>query len=614
MANRLTPVKRVALLAVAATAVVAVSVGLVSSRATAASPSPASGKVVLKIGWMESPDNMNPFLGWSNNVYEIYGDEYLRFVGRDTKTLKPDSKGVAKSWQVSSDGLTWTFQINQGITWHDGQPLTADDVAFTFNYIVDNDMPILGTATKNIKKAVVVDPYTVKLICTRPKANMLQAWMIVLPKHIWSKLSPQYAGSKFQNPPPVVGNGPWQVVDWKRNGFVRLVANKQFYLGPPKIDEVIFVFYETADAMVEDLKSGNLDAAYTFPPAQYEPLKNTPGVAVEQYTWFNWDYLAFNCYAGKSHGHPVLRDPRFRVALEYAVDRDQLVNVAYNGYAIPGYTFMPPNNWKDPDYSWQPPDGVRRDFDLAKANQLLDAAGYRDTNGDGIREYKGKDITLRLWASSSTPEEQRAAKLIAGWLRQVGVGTKLATYDDGVYYARIWNYDGDTFAPDFDIYVWGWDGYFDAGQTLDCFTSAQIEYNNELAWSNTEFDRLDEVQNTTLDPYKRAEVIKQMQQVMYQDAPVIVLAHPFKLGAYRTDKWQGWERANYGTGPAFAGQINPWAYYTMQPKAATATGGGTSSSWIVAIVVAAIVAAVAAYFVVWRRRRAHAEEEQGPAR
>ena len=105
-----------------------------------------------------------------------------------------------------------------------------------------------------------------------------------------------------------------------------------------------------------------------------------------------------------------------------------------------------------------------------------------------------------------------------------------------------------------------------------------------------------------------------MQQVMYQDAPVIVLAHPFKLGAYRTDKWQGWERANYGTGPAFAGQINPWAYYTMQPKAATATGGGTSSSWIVAIVVAAIVAAVAAYFVVWRRRRAHAEEEQGPAR
>jgi peptide/nickel transport system substrate-binding protein len=609
MTNRWTGVRRAALLFGAAAVLAAMIGGLVSSRATAASPSPASGKTVLKIGWMESPDNMNPFIGWSNNVYEIYGDEYLRFVERDTKTLKPDDKGVAKSWEVSPDGLTWTFKINQGITWHDGQPLTADDVAFTFNYVVDNDMPILGTATRFIKKAVVVDPYTVKIICSQPKANMLYAWMIVLPKHIWSKLSPQYAGTKFQNPPPVIGNGPWQVVDWKRNGFVRLVARKDFYLGPPKIDEVLFIAYQNSDSMVEDFKSGNLDAAYEIPGAQYEPLKKTAGVALEKYTWFNWDYLAFNCYTGKSHGNPVLRDQRFRAALEYAVDRKQIVDVAYNGYALPGYTFMPPGDWKDPDYSWQPPDGVRRDFDIAKANQLLDAAGYRDTNGDGIREYKGKDITLRFWSNNASPASQRASKLIAGWFRQVGVGTTLATYDDGVYFARIWNYDGNKFAPDFDIYLWSWDGYFDAGQTLDCFTTAQIEYNNELAWSNTEFDRLDAVQNRTIDAYKRAEVIKQMQQVMYQDAPVIVITHPYKLGAYRTDKWQGWEVSNYGTGPVFAGQINPWAYYNLQPKTATVSGGGTSSTWIVAIVVAAIVVAVAAFFLVRRGRRGRAEEE-----
>ena len=106
---------------------------------------------------------------------------------------------------------------------------------------------------------------------------------------------------------------------------------------------------------------------------------------------------------------------------------------------------------------------------------------------------------LRLWANNASPESQRASKLIAGWFRQVGVGTRLAVYDDGVYFARVWNYDGNTFAPDFDMYLWQWDGYFDAGQTLDCFTTAQIEYNNELAWSNAEFDRLDAVQNRTLD-------------------------------------------------------------------------------------------------------------------
>jgi peptide/nickel transport system substrate-binding protein len=612
--ERTTMARRVILLVAAAAAAAAVIGGIVSSHATAASPTPATsasagaGKVV-KIGWMEPPDNMNPFIGWSNTVYEIYTNEYLRFVGRDTETLKPDDKGVAKSWEISPDGLTWTFKINQGITWHDGTPVTAEDVAFTFNYIVDNDMPLLNTATKDVKKAVVVDPYTVQIICSKPKANMTQAWLVILPKHIWSKLDPQFAATKFQNPPPIIGDGPWQVVSWKKNDFVRLVAYKDYYLGPPKIDGVVFITYQNADSMVEDLKAGNIDGAYLVPEAQFESLKNTPGITADKYTFFNWDYLAFNCYTGKSHGNPVLRDQRFRSALEYAINRQQVVDVAYYGYAIPGYTFLPPDNWHDPDYSWQPPDGVRRDFDLAKANELLDAAGYK-MGPNGVRLDKhGKPIVLRLWATNASADSQRASKLIAGWFGDVGIKIKLAVYDDGVYYDRIWNYDGNTFAPDFDMYLWYWDGYFDPGQTLDCFSTAQIENNNELAWSNAEFDRLDGVQSSTMDPNQRAEVIKQMQQVMYEDCPVIVLTHPYKLEAYRTDKWTGWERANYGTGPAFAGQINPWAYYNMEPKTATASGGGSSSAWIVAVVVAAIVAAVVAFVLVRRSRRSAAEEE-----
>jgi peptide/nickel transport system substrate-binding protein len=359
--------------------------------------------------------------------------------------------------------------------------------------------------------------------------------------------------------------------------------------------------------MVEDLKAGSLDAAYMFPAAQYEPLKNTPGVTVIKYTWFNWDYLAFNCYTGKSHGNPVLRDQRFRAALEYAIDRKHIVNVAYYGYALPGYTFLPPGDWKDPDYSWQPPAGTRRDFDLAKANQLLDEAGYKmGPNGTRL-DKRGKPIVLRLWATNASPESQRAAKLIAGWFRQVGVGTKLAVYDDGVYYARIWNYDGDTFVPDFDLYLWSWDGYFDAGQNFSCFTTSQIENNNEFAWSNKEFDRLDELQNRIIDPNQRAAVIKQMQQVMYQDSPCIVLTHPYKLAAYRTDKWMGWQRANYDTGAAFAGAFGPYLYENLEPRTAAAAGG-TSSTWIAVIVVAAVAAAAVAFFLVIRGRRRRAEE------
>jgi len=618
MTIRRTRAWRAALFAAAAAATIAVTVGIISSRATAASPTPAAsapaeaGKVVLKIGFMEPIDNMNPFIGWSNTVYELYYLEYLRLGGRDVETMQPaPGQGVFKSWEVSPDGLTWTCHLNEGITWHDGEPVTAEDVAFTINYIIDNDISTFTTATQYIKKAVVVDPHTVQIICTRPKANLLSATLFVLPKHIWSKISSEDAVSKFQNTPPVIGDGPFQVVEWKRNDYVRLVANKDFHVGsvgPPKIDELLFMQYQNADTMIEDLKAGNLDAAYMVPPAQFESLENTPGVATAKYTWFNWDYLGFNCYTGKSRGNPVLRDRRFRVALEYAIDREKIVDTAYYGYAIPGYTFLPPGNYRDPDYSWQPPDGVRRDFDPARASQLLDEAGY-EMGPNGIRlDEHGKPIVLRLWATTSSSQGQHAAKLIAGWFRQVGVGTKLAVYDDGVYYDAIWAYEGDTFVPDFDMYLWSWDGYHDAGQNFTCFTTSQIENNNEFAWSNKEFDRLDEVQMTTLDPNQRAEVVRQEQQVMYEDAPCIVLAHPYKLEAYRTDKWTGWQRARYGTGPAFVSGNTPYIYQNIEPRTAAESGGGPSSALTLTIVVVAAVAVVA-ILLVRRARRAHAEEE-----
>jgi len=608
--------RRVILFIGAAAAAAALAGGIISSRATAASPTPAasapaeSGKVVLKIGVMEALDSLNPFIGWTTISYELFHLDYLKLVGRDTETLQPTpGQGLAESWELSPDGLTWTFHLNEDLTWHDGLPVTAEDVAFTINYIIDNEMSAFTLATQYIEKAVVVDPYTVQVICTQPKANLLGVTLWVFPEHIWSKISPEDAATRFENPPPVIGDGPFQVVEWKRNDYIRLVANKDFHVGsvgPAKIDELLFVQYQNADTMVEDLKAGNLDAAYPIPPAQFESLENTPGVAVAKYPQFNWAYLAFNCYTGKSRGNPVLLDQRFRVALEYAIDRERIVDVAYQGYAIPGYTFLPPGQWKDPDYSWQPPDGVRRDFDLARASQLLDEAGY-EMGPDGIRlDKQGKPIVLRLWSATPYAAEQAAAKLIAGWFRKVGVGTELSVVDEGVYYDAIWNYEGDTFVPDFDMYLWSWEGYTEVGQNFTSFTTSQIETNNEFAWSNEEFDRLDDVQMTTLDPYKRAEVIKQEQEVMYEDSPCIVTAHYYMLQAYRTDKWTGWQRAGYGKGAVFGYSV-PYIYQNLEPKTA-AESGGPSSTLILVIVGVAIAAALVAILLVLRGRRRRAEE------
>ncbi len=615
--KRATPSRRVVLLIGVAAAAAALAAGIVSSRATAASPTPAAsapaeaGKVVVKIGTTLAPDSLNPFIGWSDISYYTFSQEYLTLCGRDSPSLELDDRGVAKSWEVSPDGLTWTFHLNEGITWHDDEPLTAEDVAFTFNYIIENEMSAYIGFMGDIDRAVAVDPSTVEVICTRPRANLARVWFPVVPEHIWSKISGKAAGSSFENLPPSVGSGPFQVVEWERDNYVRMAANENFWLGPPKVDEVLFVTYQNADTMVADLKSGRLAGIARFPQAQYESLKNTPGIKVEEAGLFGWTYLAFNCYdSPDSKGHPVLLDPDFRRALEYAVDRESIVQTAYYGHAAPGYTFMPTGVWSDPDYGWRPPDGVRRDFDPAKANQLLDEAGYTDSDGNGIREYRGEDIVLRLWALTGDMEGQNAVKLTAGWFRDVGVKTRLSVLDEGVYYDAIWNYEGDTFAPDFDIYYWQWgNGYYDPGQTLDCYTTEQIEGWNEMAWSNPEFDRLDEEQNITLDENERAEVIKQMQQVMYGDCPVIVTAHPYHLNAYRTDEWQGWDVANHGKGPTYFHFLNPWSFYTVEPTTGEAGGGGTSSTWIVVIVVVAAAVAVVAFLLVYRSRRARATVE-----
>jgi len=602
---------RAALLVAAAAATLVVMGGLFSPPASATSASPASEKVTFKIGFMEPPDSMNPFIGWQDIVYEFYVLEYLKLAGRDVETMQPTpGQGALESWDVSADGLTWTCHLNEGLTWSDGEPVTAEDVAFTINYIIDNDMSAFTTATQDIERAVVVDPSTVQIICSQPKANLLGVTFYVLPEHIWSKISPEDAAKTFENPPPVIGAGPFQVVEWKRNDYVRLAANKDFHIGsvgPAKIDELLFVEYQSADTMVQDLRAGDLDGVFGVPPAQVKSLENTPGVETAKYTWYNWDYVGFNCYTGKSRGNPVLLDRRFRVALEYAIDRERIVDIAFDGYAIPGYTFLPPGQYKDPDYSWQPPDGVRRDFDLAQAAQLLDEAGY-EMGPDGIRlDERGKPIVLRLWSDNSRPEHQTAAKLIAGWFREVGVGTKLSVLDSGVYYDAIWNYEGDTFVPDFDMYLWSWDGYVEAGQNYTCFTTPQIENNNEFAWSNKEFDGLDAVQMTTLDPDQRAEVIRQQQQVMYEDSPCIVFAHAYRLEAFRTDKWTGWQRAGSGEGPAFYAGA-PLIYQNLEPRTATTSEGGLSSTWIVVVVVGAIAAAVVAILLVLRGRRRRAEE------
>ena len=580
----------------------------------AGSASPSPSRTVLRIGWTAEPDNLNPFIGWSQPSYELWSISYDFLFGTG-----PDGKPVLclasqfptqANGGLSPDGRVWTIHLKSGLRWQDGQPLTARDVAFSFNYALSMAYSPLAVAVAGVVRAKALDDTSVRIECSRPKADMTNLNFPIVPEHIWKKVDPEKASTSYSVHMPIVGSGPFQIVSWDRGRDIRLVRNPYYWGKRPAVDEIIFEMYQNADTMVADLRAGTIDAAWGIPTGQFSALKTAPGIETVAYNYLNWEYLNCNCNASPaSKGNPVLRDQRFRNALNYALDREKIDAIAFDGYAQPGTTIITPDSWKDPDYHWQPPTDQLYSFDLAKANGLLDAAGYA-RGADGLRLYKGKPITLRLWATTNYPAAQVEGKLIAGWLKQLGLKIDLSVIDYDALIAGLFNYEGDTYAPDFDLYIYDWDGYVDPGQTLSTLATDQIGSTNEPSWSYPQYDRLNEEQAAALDPAKRQRLIWGMQRVMYEQSPWLVLAYPQHLEAYNTDKWTGWTRIMGGKGPAFyaatPGDIA--TYLDLRPIADDQPA--STSPWATAIpAILAVLAIVVAVLLVSRQRRHRRAEE-----
>ena len=212
-------------------------------------------------------------------------------------------------------------------------------------------------------------------------------------------------------------------------------------------------------------------------------------------------------------------------------------------------------------------------------------------------------------ASTDAPGAQVEAKLITGWLTQLGLTIKLSMIDGGSLLSDIYNTHGGGWAPDFDLVISWWTGYYDPGVTLDCFTTSGIGSLNEPFWINPTYDKLAVEQASTVDPQQRQPIIWQMQQLMYQQTPWIPLTYPDNLEAVNTAKWTGWTQL-WGTGPAWNCEGNITSYLDLRPKAAVAStsGSGSSTTLIAVIVIVVAIAAAGTAYVLARRRR-HAEED-----
>ena len=606
-ARRATPelLALAAVLALLAVWLLAAAPALASS---APSPGASAAPVTYRQGIMEYVDSLNPFIGFTGADYAVYHLNYDFLVGFEPQKLQPRPE-FAESWSSSPDGLTWTFKIRPGMTWQDGEPATARDAAFTFTYILDNDLSAFTGYLTFVEKVTAPDDTTLVIELSKPKADILQMKVPILPEHIWSKVPPKDAETKFTNGPPVIGSGPYQVVENKHNEYCRLVRNERYWRGAPAIGELILETYQNPDTMVQDLKAGTLDAADGVPAAQFKGLANDTITTNAAVSW-SFEQLTFNCYDDPhSGGNPVLLDPQFRTALQWAVDRDKNATLAYGGYMSPGTTLLPPYS----PYAWQPPAGEAYTYDPARANELLDAAGYADVDGDGFRETKdGKALSLRLFTDAQTPQNVTTSKLVVGWFRDVGVRTKLQVLDSGALNDTEINYDGDDFAPAFDMVVWWWQGDAESPQfILSLLTTGQVEGWSDSSWTDPQYDALYEQQATAPDRPTQVADVQQLQQLAYEASPYLVFGYPQFLQAYDTAAWQGYVKVPSGF-PGYSGDALSYdTYLGLHPaveEPGTAAAGGGSSAWVWWLVVAVAVVAVVAVLFLVRRRRGRALE------
>ena len=353
--------------------------------------------------------------------------------------------------------------------------------------------------------------------------------------------------------------------------------------------------------MVRDLTAGSLQGAWGLTAAQYNSSKAAPPTRRVAYVTPALDELAFNCYAGPSLGNPVLKDWHFRQALQWAIDHNKLVQIAYGGLAQPATSVLVSHLWSDPDWHWQPPAGQAYTFNLRKAGRMLTAAGYRLRHGVRLNK-QGKPIVLRLWARADSDSSQSAGKLIAGWFDKLGLKITLSVMDDGAIDDGLYNMKGSTFTPNYDMFLWGWGGDPDPNFIMSIFTTAQINSWSDCAWSDPQYDKLFLEQQTTVDPTQRADIVHQMEQIIYQQSPYIPTAYPESVEAYNYKDWQGWQSTPGKGGGVFFTSPVMASYLTVHPVSVAAATKSRSKVALIGLVVAIIVAMVVVVVVVALRR------------
>jgi peptide/nickel transport system substrate-binding protein len=483
--------------------------------------------VTLRIGTTYIWDTANPAIGWYNYTlrYMLY-DTLIEEAG-----ISHFVPGLAESWSVSGDGLVWTFKIREGVEFHDGTPCTAEDIAWSLNWTIENQVETFSFYLAKFSEIVALDPTTLQITLTEPVGNMeyLLMYVWILPRSVWEGMT---AGdiAEFQDLSAGIGTGPYKLIEWVKGEYLVLEANKDYWRGAPHVDRVIWQEFSTKDAAVQALIAGDIDvlAADTIPSTDIETLQKEANIQVPIIQSTNIDELIINSYA-KGTQPASLNDPAVRLAIAYGLDKQQIVNVAHLGHAEQASVIIPTSmgNWHNNDVQDIP-------YNPAEGARILQDAGYKDNNGDGIREdRKGNPLEYRLYGANDATS-MRILEIISAGLAQVGISTTPIPMGKDSLLGLYPDYD-------FDLIYWGWGLDPDPDFAMLIFTCDQRKEGgwNDSGYCNEDFEAMYQQQVTTVDRETRRQLIWDMEKKLFDERPYIVLTYYAVIQAYRSDRFTG---------------------------------------------------------------------------
>lgn len=487
------------------------------AREEAAAPRPG-GRVT--IGLQQEPERLSEMLNATavNNL--ICGLIFSKFVKYDDRLrLIPDlieEIPTVENGGISPDRLTYTYRLRKDARWHDGTPLSSADVAFTWGVIMDPGVNVESREGWDaISSVETPDPWTVVFRLSRAYPDFVSEIFFdesVLPRHLLEKESGEaFNRSEYHRAP--VGSGPFRFKEWRSGSYLLLERNESYYGGAPYLDEIAFKFIPDENALLVQLKTGEIDVYDNADVSFLPQLTAIDGTVVHRTSTLMYEHIDLNTE------NEILADRRVRRALDLATDRGAIAAVAYDGLVEPALLDEHPSS-----RYFSPAAARRVKYDPLQARRLLRDAGWTDRDGDGILEKDGRSLTLTISTTAGRLNRERTQAVLREQYREIGVDLRVKNYHPTVF-AGSFEEGGILKSGKFDLAMYAWLSSPEPATKEDLYSIRNIppQGQNHPRFRHERLSELLEAGAHEIDDSLRVAMYHEAAEILVDEAPVIPL-------------------------------------------------------------------------------------------